>query len=112
MDSIATHWRRHAESHPEICEAALDPPDDGGGDDEEAGALPDPASPEAGVERRLVAAEEVEKIEKRFEDDPEALQVLRCFDLGLTRSEMCDQTRMSEKQLAAAIRRVRRGVER
>ncbi len=80
--------------------------------EEEASALPDPPSPEAGIDHRLVVAEEVEKIEQRFADDPEALEVLRCFDLGLTRREMCERTRMSEKQLAAAIRWVRRGVER
>ncbi len=112
MDSIASDWRRRAGSRPEICEAGLDPPDDSGEDVDAASVLemPTPGPP---VEERLVVREKLRKMVRkvaagRFGDDPEALEVVEYFRLGLDRREMQESTRMPEERLAAAIRRVRR----
>ena len=109
MDSIASDWRRRRASTPETGEVDLAPPDDG--DEDAPGPLPDSPSPERSAEDCMVSASEAQEIAQLFDDDPEALQVLECLYLELTRREMCERTRMSEKQLEAAIRRVRRGAE-
>ncbi|MCP3956654.1 MAG: sigma-70 family RNA polymerase sigma factor [bacterium] len=110
MDSIASDWRRRGASNPEIREVELSSPD--GGDEDAPGSLPDPRSPERSMEDCMVAADEAQEVAKLFADDPEALRVLECLYLELTRREMRQRTRMSEKQLEAAIRRLRRGAER
>ncbi len=69
----------------------------------------DPSAPGRSIEGVLVAAGEAQEVAKLFADDPEALEVLKCLYLELTRREMRGRTQMSEKQLEASIRRVRRG---
>ncbi|MCP3963478.1 MAG: hypothetical protein GY719_37055 [bacterium] len=69
----------------------------------------DPSAPGRSIEGVLAAAGEAQEVAKLFAADPEALEVLKCLYLELTRREMRGRTQMSEKQLAASIRRVRRG---
>ncbi len=113
MDSIASDWRRRAGLRPEICEAGLDPPDNEGGEDDHAASVLETPPPGPTAEDRLVVVEELRKVVRkvvvgRFGDDPEALEVVEYFHLGLNRREMQEWTRMPEERLAAAIRRVRR----
>ncbi len=56
----------------------------------------------------MVAAAKAREITNLFADDPAALQVLECFYQELSRRQMRERTLMSEKQLAATIRRIRR----
>ncbi len=117
MDSIASDWRRRGGLRPEICEAGLDPPDDEGDEDDVAASVLETPSPGPTVEDRLVVREELLKMVKkvavgRFGDDPETLEVLEYFRLGLDRGEMQESTQMPEPRLAAAIRRVRRRAKR
>ncbi len=111
MDSIASDWRRRAEGRPEVCEARLVLPDDGFEDDDASSVLERPP-PGPTFEDRLVLREALRKtvrrVAKRPEDDPEAVAVMECFRLGLSRQEMEEWTQMSKTRLAAAIRRVRR----
>ncbi len=113
MDSIASDWRRRAGLRPEICEAGLDPPGGDGGEDDDAASVLETPPPGPTVEDRLVVREKLGKMVRkvvvgRFGDDPEALEVLEYFHLGLNRREMEEWTRMPEERLAAAIRRIRR----
>ena len=110
MDSIACDWRRRVAENPEIRELELTSSDVG--DEDVASPLPDPPSPERSIEDRRVAAGEAQEVAKLFADDAAALQVLGCMVLELTRHEMRERTQMSDKQLKATIRRVRRRAER
>ncbi len=110
MASIASNWRRSKEAKPEIREAQLPRPDAGAEDEDDP--LLDSPSPEGSHEDGIVAAQQLAEIEKLLDGDAQALQVVELLELGLTRPEMCQRTQMSEKQLAAAIRRVRRAGER
>ncbi len=90
----------------------LDPPDDEGRDYDAASVLETP-TPGPTAEERLVVVEELRKMVRkvvvgRFGDDPEALEVVEYFHLGLNRREMQEWTQMPEERLAAAVRRVRR----
>ncbi len=109
MDSIASNWRRRSASSPEIRECELSSPEVG--DEDAASPLPDRRSPEPSVEKRVVTAGEAQEVAKLFAHDGAALEVLRCLYMELTRREMRRRTGMSEKQLAAVIRRLRRQAE-
>lgn len=107
MKSIAGDWGRRRASNPVIGEAALYPKDETW-DEEAPSLLQEPRSPERSVENRLVAAGVLEEVAKLFADDARALEVVECLRLQLRRGEMCERTGRSEKDLAAAVRRVRR----
>ncbi len=111
MESIASNWRRRKQGRPEIRAAALPPPDEHVEDEEDFDLL-DPPSPEGSHADAIVAADQLRQIENLLEGDEEAFEVIGYLELGLTRREMRERTRMSGKQLEAAVRRVRRGAER
>ncbi len=110
MDSIASDWRRRDAATLEVREVELSSPDDGG--EEGTSPLAHFPSPKRGIEDRMVAAAKVREITNLFADDPAALQILDYFYQELSRRRMLECTQMSEKQLAATIRRVRRKAER
>ncbi len=105
MDSIASDWRRRDAATPEVREVELSSTDDG--EDAESPLVHLPST-QPSAEDRMVAAAKVREIIELFADDPAALQVLECFSQELSRRQMRERTRMSEKQLAATIRRIRR----
>ncbi len=109
MESLASNWRRSKELKPELRESQLPRPDAGAEDEDDP--LLDPPSPEDSHENGIVAAQQLRHVEEILDGDAEALEVIQCLELGLTRPEMCQRTQMPKKQLDAAVKRVRRAGE-
>ncbi len=64
------------------------------------------------VETRLIVAEDLGALRNHFDQDAQALQVLFCWEVGLDGPECCSRKGMTEKELRAAIRRIRRHAQR
>jgi hypothetical protein len=108
MRSISDHWKtQFAEDEPFLeSEVKITTPNG-----EEFSPLAVVPSQEPGVERALLAKEQVRQIAERFRDDDEATLVLQGWDEGMSGPEIIDLG-LSKERYGASIKRIRYAVGR
>ena len=96
MRSLRSDYRRRAQ-HTQLTAA------DTGGDGGTAltDALSDP-------ERAMTVRQELEAIERLFEDDRAAVQIIACLGRGLAADQICTVLRISKTEYDSARKRMRR----
>ncbi len=114
MRSIASDWRRRAvrrseEGAGERRESELLSPAAG---DDPAVPYGNPRAREPSRHAKLVAAAEVEEIQRHFAGDSEVTQVIACLELEMNGWQTQERTGMSRRQLVTATQRMRRSARR
>ena len=103
MRSIASdHWRRLHHS-PVVTESVI-----GADGESNGGAVANAIDETAQPEQRASAQETLDRIEKAFEGDSEALRVLTAKARGREPQEIQQEIGMNEIQYASTLRRIRR----
>ncbi len=104
MQSISNLWKRQfKEGEPYLISEF--PVRDAEG--QEHSLLDDMASGHAAADQRLIEKDEEDRILTLFDDDPEAVQVLRDLLDGLKKNEIKSKCGLDERKYAAAMKRIR-----
>jgi CheY-like chemotaxis protein len=103
MRSISSCWRRQFKETG-ACLISEFPRHDAEG--QEHSPLDNVASGHAIADQRLIEKDEEDRILAMFKDDPEATQVLQGLLDGLKKNEIMSKHGLSEKQYAAAVKRI------
>lgn len=109
MRSIAWRWfEREAEKRAAAAARPWEHQQLAPANDDDAAVAERVIAPQPDVERAAIARERLRKITGAFADDPEAKAVLAGWAIGCKGPEIRRRYGMTEKQLRAAVRRIRR----